>query len=114
MTSYSNKRRKIQIELQSLESTDYDTADDTNLIISPLKESDKLIGNQNIIFDSYYNKGYKSDNKSESDHILSGNESNNNLSEYDFIISSDKEEIVPIIEKKVKKDSGKINFVIGR
>jgi len=47
MTSYSNKWRKIQIEFQSLEPTDYDT-DDSNLIISPLKESDKLIGNQNI------------------------------------------------------------------
>lgn len=29
MASYSNKRRKIKIDLQCLESTDYDT-DDTN------------------------------------------------------------------------------------
>lgn len=97
MASYSNKRRKIQIELQGLESTDYDT-DDTNLVISPLKESDKLIENKNINFDSY--NSYKSD-KSESDQSdPNRNELNNNLSEYNFIVSSDKEEIVTVLEKK--------------
>lgn len=105
MTSYSNKRRKIQIELQGVESTDYDT-DDSNLIITPLKESEKLIGNQNINFDSYYNKGYKSE-KSESDHIRSGNELNTNLSEFHHIISSDKEEIVPIFANYSQKELGK-------
>jgi len=65
------------------------------IVISPLKESYKLIENKNINFDSY--NSYKSD-ESESD--PSRNELNKNLSEFNFIVSSDKEEIVPIIEKK--------------
>ncbi|KAF0746607.1 DUF4806 domain-containing protein [Aphis craccivora] len=71
--------------------------DDINLILTPLKESDKLIENQNINFDNYHNQGYNSD-KSTSDNILRGNEFNNSISEFDVIVSSDNEEIVPIIE----------------
>lgn len=62
-----------------------------------MKESDKLIENQNINFDNYHNQGYNSD-KSTSDNILRGNEFNNSISEFDVIVSSDNEEIVPFIE----------------
>jgi len=94
MTSYSNKRRKIQIELQGLGSTDYDT-DDTNLTLNSPKESD-----QNINSNTYYNNSYKP----ASDHILIGNEFNNSLSEFNHILSSDNEEILPIIANYNKKD----------